>query len=159
MCCRFLILLLLVLVLPLPLPLSLSPPIFPNPYYFPQPHLRPTRALTQIKLSNAKVMFDFIADVVQQFLDENGIVGGRKGQKTLKLGFTFSYPVDQTALDYGTLMHWNKGFDVKGVVGKDVAGLLRSAFQRKVRFLQKDGWITTPTTTLALEHRWIAHLH
>jgi hexokinase len=63
---------------------------------------------TQIKLSNAKVMFDFIADVVLQFLDESGIVGGRKGQQPLKLGFTFSYPVDQTKLDVGTLMQYKE---------------------------------------------------
>lgn len=77
-------------------------------------------------------MFDFIADVVDQFLVDYRIEGGRLGTPALKMGFTFSFPVDQTALDVGTLMHWNKGFDTKGVVGKDVVGLLRAAFERKV---------------------------
>lgn len=76
-------------------------------------------------------MFDFIADAIVMFLDEHQIMMGRKGQPTMKLGFTFSFPVDQTALDAGTLMHWNKGFEAKGVVGKDVVHLLRSALERK----------------------------
>lgn len=38
---------------------------------------------------------------------------GRAGQKAVALGFTFSYPLDQKALNVGTLMQWNKGFDVK----------------------------------------------
>lgn len=72
-------------------------------------------------------MFGFIADAILRFLDDNGIEGGRKGQKQLLLGFTFSYPVDQTGLNVGTLMHWNKGFEVAGVVGQDVVALLNKA--------------------------------
>lgn len=86
----------------------------------------------QIKLSDAEKMFDFIATAVDRFLEENKIKGGRRGQKKLPLGFTFSYPVDQTAINVGTLMHWNKGFEVKGVVGQDVCQLLRDALERRV---------------------------
>ena len=78
-------------------------------------------------------MFDFIAKAVDRFLSENGIKGGRRGQKPLSLGFTFSYPLDQTAINSGTLMHWNKGFEVKGVVGEDVGRLMHEAFERQVR--------------------------
>ncbi len=47
------------------------------------------------------------------------------------LGFTFSFPVAQTALDSGKLLRWTKGFKVKNVVGEDVVKLLQDAFDRK----------------------------
>lgn len=85
-----------------------------------------------IKTGTADLMFDFIASVVSGFLDEYQIAKGREGQEQMQLGFTFSYPVDQTAINAGTLIQWNKGFTVDGVVGKDVVSLLRYALLRKV---------------------------
>ena len=49
------------------------------------------------------------------------------------MGFTFSFPVDQTAIDAGTLMHWTKGWTTRGVPGQDVMALLRERLQRRVR--------------------------
>ncbi|SJM88134.1 probable Glucokinase-1 [Zygosaccharomyces bailii] len=43
--------------------------------------------------------------------------------KELKLGFTFSYPVQQKGLGSGTLIRWTKGFKIKDTVGKDVVQL------------------------------------
>ena len=51
--------------------------------------------------------------------------------KTVPLGFTFSFPVEQSAIDSGKLLTWTKGFNVKGVVGQDVVKLLQDAFDRK----------------------------
>ena len=48
------------------------------------------------------------------------------------VGFCFSFPVRQTAVDAGTLLRWTKGFENPGAVGKDPAKLLAEAFQRKV---------------------------
>lgn len=43
--------------------------------------------------------------------------------KPLKMGFTFSYPVDQTSLSSGTLIRWTKSFKIEDAVGKDVVRL------------------------------------
>ncbi|QLL31189.1 hypothetical protein HG536_0B00500 [Torulaspora globosa] len=43
--------------------------------------------------------------------------------KPLKMGFTFSYPVDQKSLGSGTLIRWTKGFKIKDTIGKDVVQL------------------------------------
>ncbi|KAK5959980.1 glucokinase PWA37_002816 [Arxiozyma heterogenica] len=43
--------------------------------------------------------------------------------ESLRLGFTFSYPVDQTSLNSGTLIRWTKGFNIPDTVGKDVVRL------------------------------------
>lgn len=45
--------------------------------------------------------------------------------KHLKLGFTFSYPIDQTSLNSGTLIRWTKGFNIPDAVGRDVVQLLQ----------------------------------
>lgn len=49
----------------------------------------------------------------------------------LSLGLTFSFPVEQTALDEGKILTWTKGFSAKNAVGHDVVGLLQDAFDRK----------------------------
>lgn len=43
--------------------------------------------------------------------------------KPLKMGFTFSYPIDQKSLGSGTLIRWTKGFKIKDTIGKDVVQL------------------------------------
>ena len=49
----------------------------------------------------------------------------------IPLALTFSFPVEQTALDSGTLLTWTKGFAAKNAIGKDVVKLLQDAFDRK----------------------------
>jgi hexokinase len=51
------------------------------------------------------------------------------------LGFCFSFPTRQTAIDHGTLIKWVKGFTNPGAEGEDVMQLLRDAFHRKVGML------------------------
>jgi len=48
------------------------------------------------------------------------------------LGFCFSFPLEQTARDSGTLIKWVKGFENAGVEGRNVVELLQDAFHRKV---------------------------
>ncbi len=47
-----------------------------------------------------------------------------------KVGFTFSFPVNQLSLSDGTLIRWTKGFSVDGVPGMNVSLLLREALKR-----------------------------
>lgn len=70
-----------------------------------------------------EVLFDFIADCIKEFMSRELITKEEK----FKLGFTFSFPVKQTAIDVGTLVCWSKGFRTKGVVGKDVVELLNKS--------------------------------
>ncbi|KGT63513.1 hexokinase, partial [Candida albicans 12C] len=49
-----------------------------------------------------------------------------KNTEPLKLGFTFSFPVNQTALNRGTLIRWTKGFDIPDTVDRDVVELLQA---------------------------------
>ncbi len=86
-------------------------------------------------------LFNFFAECLKSFItdysDELDLArytstSGTKDRR-LKLGFTFSFPLDQSGINHGLLEHWNKGFNIDGVVGQDVAGLLQQALDRKVR--------------------------
>ncbi|KAI3636555.1 hypothetical protein MIR68_005409 [Amoeboaphelidium protococcarum] len=84
----------------------------------------------EYKVSDSDALFGYIADCTKEFLDENMIKPNADGQPLL-LGFTFSFPVDQTSLDSGILMNWNKGFEVKGTLGNDVVAMMRDAFAKR----------------------------
>ncbi|GBB98726.1 hypothetical protein RclHR1_03300006 [Rhizophagus clarus] len=82
-----------------------------------------------LKNGEARQLFDYIADCVDKFLVEFNI-GSSTGEK-LDLGFTFSFPVDQTAIDKGNLVSWTKGYTASGAVGKDIVYLLQDSLNRK----------------------------
>jgi hexokinase len=84
-------------------------------------------ALTdEYKKTSGELLFDFFADSVKSFIEEE-----RLGAGPHTLGFTFSFPVAQSAINSGKLMGWTKGFENKGVVGEDIVRLLEEAFVRK----------------------------
>ncbi len=80
-----------------------------------------------IRTTSSDVLFDFIATSLNDFLIEqfpNGIT------HDLPLGFTFSYPASQDALNQGVLQRWTKGYDIKGVEGHDVVPMLQTALSK-----------------------------
>lgn len=73
--------------------------------------------------STAEALFSYLGKKVDAFLQEHH--AEYNGEEHLKLGFTFSFPVNQTALNRGTLLRWTKGFDLPDCVNKDVVELLQ----------------------------------
>lgn len=87
----------------------------------------------ELKHGTGEQLFDYIAECVKQFL-----IANHEGQDIselgdMHLGFTFSYPCTQNAIDHGVLQRWTKGFDTKGVEGHDVVPMFEEALERKVR--------------------------
>ncbi|XP_038641198.1 hexokinase-2 [Scyliorhinus canicula] len=74
-------------------------------------------------------LFDHIANCLGDVMEELDIK-----DKKLPLGFTFSFPCQQSKLDESLLLHWTKGFKASGVEGRDVVNLLRQAIQRRGDF-------------------------
>jgi len=72
-------------------------------------------------------LFDFIARCIKAFINEEHL----NKEAGMKLGFTFSFPMDQKALAKGLLIRWTKGFSASGVKGKDVVGLLRKSLVKE----------------------------
>lgn len=77
-------------------------------------------------------LFSYLAKKIKQFVERHHADQvSTDAEKHLKLGFTFSYPVNQTALDAGTLIRWTKGFKIQDVVGKDVVQLLQNELEKQ----------------------------
>lgn len=83
---------------------------------------------------SSKSLFSFVARTVEAFLKKNypGSVGveaktvvGEVYARNFNLGFTFSHAIRQLDINRGTLIRWSKGFDIPGVVGRDVCALLQ----------------------------------
>ncbi len=73
------------------------------------------------------VLFDFLADCLSLFFKNHRL----DRLSPWELGFTFSFPVAQTAVNAGALLTWTKGFTASGVEGQNVAALLANALARK----------------------------
>ncbi|MDD5255139.1 MAG: 6-phosphogluconolactonase, partial [Candidatus Omnitrophica bacterium] len=81
--------------------------------------------LTQKQITTSgEALFDAVAKHVKSFLKEYGYEG------SYELGYTFSFPIEQAAIDQGSLIVWTKGFSASGVEGEDLIELLEQAFQR-----------------------------
>lgn len=64
----------------------------------------------ELKTGTAEALFDYIAQSVGSFVEKTGAKKQSEAEDDgeLYLGFTFSFPVMQTALDKGTLINWTK---------------------------------------------------
>jgi hexokinase len=73
----------------------------------------------KVMKGDGKELFSFLARSIKKFLSA--------GDSGLDLGFTFSFPIKQRSVDSGDLVVWTKGFEARGVVGRDVVVLLKEA--------------------------------
>lgn len=88
----------------------------------------------------SKELFSFLAKQIETFLKTHhsdhfeahvrrrktmSTAEGYRDENVFRLGFTFSFPVDQIGINRGTLIRWTKGFDIEDTVGKDVCALLQ----------------------------------
>ncbi|XP_071495850.1 hexokinase-4-like isoform X2 [Diadema antillarum] len=80
----------------------------------------------EIMIGTGEQLFNYIADCLSEFKNAHGL-----GNKSLPLGFTFSFPCQQKNLASGTLVTWTKGFTADGVEGQDVVELLKQACKRR----------------------------
>lgn len=90
----------------------------------------------------ASELFAFLAKQIGEFLkthheDHFAAAQSRKrgssavhGKESFRLGFTFSFPVNQMGINKGKLIRWTKGFDIPDAVGKDVCALLQTEIDR-----------------------------
>lgn len=79
---------------------------------------------------SGKDLFDHVASCLQVFILEQ-----RLKDESLPLGFTYSFPLIQKAIDRGIIERWTKGFKCDDIIGEDVVKVLQEALVRKgVRF-------------------------
>jgi hexokinase len=93
----------------------------------------------------AQELFAFLALQVKKFLEKHhgdhfeqhirrrmtvSSPDGFKDENAFRMGFTFSFPVQQVGINKGTLIRWTKGFDIPDAVGKDVCALLQDEIDK-----------------------------
>uniref|UniRef100_UPI000054973C hexokinase HKDC1 n=1 Tax=Danio rerio TaxID=7955 RepID=UPI000054973C len=83
----------------------------------------------EIMQGTGEELFDHIVQCISDFLDYMGMKNTR-----LPLGFTFSFPCNQTGIDKGDLVCWTKGFKATDCEGYDVVDMLREAIKRRNEF-------------------------
>lgn len=89
-------------------------------------------------------LFNFMAEQIDKFIQEHltehwssHLEKKRKerekyvDEEYFDLGFTFSFPVDQSAINKGTLIRWTKGFDIEDAIGRDVCEMLQNALNER----------------------------
>lgn len=99
-----------------------------------------------IKKGSGFSLFEFIA---QHMISFATMIKG-DSLDTSKIGFTFSFPVEQESLTHGRLIQFNKAFDCHDIVGLDMVQLLQSALdQIRPGFLQVGCLVNDTVGTLA----------
>lgn len=72
--------------------------------------------LMYLEIISIQELFDFIAAALAKFVDTEGDDFHLPEGRQRELGFTFSFPVNQTSISSGTLIKWTKGFSINGAV-------------------------------------------
>lgn len=86
-------------------------------------------------------LFDFIAEEIASFLALNpemaasdapelGTLGTLTPPNFRKLGFTFSFAYHSHSVSHGTMLQWDKGWDIPDAIGRDPCRILQDAIDR-----------------------------
>lgn len=85
-----------------------------------------------MKSDNSDDLFSYLAEKIGIFIKtHHNDKFDKENSEKLKLGFTFSFPVEQISINSGKLIRWTKGFDIPDTIGKDVVELLQSHLDSK----------------------------
>ncbi|XP_026432942.1 hexokinase-2, chloroplastic-like isoform X1 [Papaver somniferum] len=108
----------------------------------------------QLMSGTSEELFDFIASGLSKFVEKESERFSFPSGKKREIGFTFSFPVKQIAIDSGILIKWTKGFAVSGTRGKDVVVCLNEAMERKGLDMRVSALVNDSVGTLAGARYW-----
>ncbi|KAJ6224186.1 hypothetical protein RDWZM_002731 [Blomia tropicalis] len=84
----------------------------------------------EFRKGSSNKLFNFLAECIESFLREIPLCT-KTNDTILPLGFTFSFPMNQLAIDVGQLKTWTKNYDLPDAVGQDVASLLQQSIESR----------------------------
>lgn len=99
----------------------------------------------ELKTGDKDELWEYIADCLKNFIDMHH---AGKDVGKLNLGFTFSYPATQDAIDSGVLQRWTKGFDIDGIEGHNVVPMFEAAIAKQGVPIKLTALINDTTGTL-----------
>ena len=83
----------------------------------------------EFRTGHSQGLFDFMASSIADFI-QSKMSGQTAGHKKIPIGFSFSYPVTQTAIDESFLVTWTKSYDLPDAIGKNAVQLLRDSIRK-----------------------------
>lgn len=93
--------------------------------------------------------FDWMADNVDSMLRQVDVSYGRDPSVPLSMGLSWSFPIEQTSISSGLVIHMGKGFrSSNGTVGQDLGGLIVQACQRRNLNVHVDAIVNDSSSTL-----------
>ncbi|XP_024404167.1 hexokinase-7 isoform X2 [Physcomitrium patens] len=107
-----------------------------------------------VMLGTSKQLFDFIAKELVSFVAREGQDFRLHAGQQREIGFTFSFPVDQTAVNSGKLLQWTKGFKVNDAIGQDVVAALQRSIESLGHKMRISALINDTVGTLAGGRYW-----
>lgn len=81
----------------------------------------------EVMTGSSKDLFNFLAETIINFVSKEAALGFEASNQKRDIGFTFSFPVNQTKVNRGEIIEWTKGFLISDAVGKDVVEQLQNA--------------------------------
>ncbi|KAJ0966968.1 hypothetical protein J5N97_023885 [Dioscorea zingiberensis] len=108
----------------------------------------------ELMFGTSEELFDFIASGLARFVESESGIFHLPPERKREIGFTFSFPVNQTSIDSGILMKWTKGFAVSGTAGKDVVACLNEAMERQGLDMRVSALVNDTVGTLAGARYW-----
>ncbi|VVB15733.1 unnamed protein product [Arabis nemorensis] len=110
----------------------------------------------ELKIGTSEELFGFIASKLANFVANENIPGRFQLEQGTKreIGFAFSFPVNQTSIDSGTVIKWNKGFAVSGMEGKNVVACLNEAMEAHGLDMRVSALVNDTVGTLAGARYW-----
>ena len=93
-----------------------------------------------LKEGKGQDLFAFVAEMVQKFLGS---------ERNLKMGFTFSFPVEQLSINKGKILGWSKDFACNDVLQMDPVALLQQELIKKGVDVKVSALVNDTVGTLA----------
>ncbi|EAW11817.1 putative hexokinase [Aspergillus clavatus NRRL 1] len=107
-----------------------------------------SRIDNDVKLLEGTLFFDWMAEKIESMLLEVSADYGR-GAVPLSMGLSWSFPIEQTSISSGLVIHMGKGFLCSnGTLGQELGDLIVQSCQRRSLNVQVDAIVNDSSATL-----------
>lgn len=103
---------------------------------------------SHVRSLEGTLFFDWMAEKIEATLREAGDDHGR-GDEPLAMGLSWSFPIDQTSVRSGRVIHMGKGFLCSnGTLGQDLGDLIMKACRKRNLNIQVEAIVNDSSATL-----------
>ncbi|CBF74382.1 hypothetical protein AN4255.2 [Aspergillus nidulans FGSC A4] len=101
-----------------------------------------------VKLLEGTSFFDWMAEKIEEMLREVGTNYGRE-EAPLSMGLSWSFPIEQTSISSGLVIHMGKGFRCSmGTVGQELGSLIVQSCQKRGLNVRVDAIVNDSSAAL-----------